>query len=420
MEYFKIDIPFNNRHQCWFCGEPSDEPLKYPRRIDFESNGHIPLQIPSCKECKQLVAKVSSASIFDLKLKVTHELLKKYAKVLGIGINWTKLELENENLSGSAFIGFSDSAWSMYELAKQRISYKGWKLTYDGIPINMIDESYFFESEGIRFLNVNSAIDYYCDAEGLERELLRALTDIKGEAHFKDVLRISRTNVDLSRKEILEVIEEVEQQERDNVSVFKRNKLLAGNKAQEFTDSSISPVMIGDINIEPDEIYWLLSNGIKNFEQLCENEDLFFEDYHEVGGFRALELFNALQIYLGTIEDKSTQFEDPNRHLWSWGGLKKEQSNQDDVQSDTLMPVVHKMGSQFKAVGELRTRNSSTTAILIFDNLTDKKIIQKIVQLLSVEHLYLRQVSKESDDETEYLYLEDGISSSMKIIITDN
>lgn len=426
MDYFKVDIPFNNRHKCWFCGEPSDEFLDYPRRIDFEAKSHLPISLPVCNECDSLIAKEPTSSIYDLKIKLTHKNLKKYARVLGLGINWTKLELENEQLSGASFIGFNESAWAMYEIAKQRIGFKSWPLTYDGIPFDMIDDSYFFESEDIKFIDVGSAIDHYCDAEGLNKELMRSLTDILGEARFRDVLRVSRTNVDLSRKEVLAVIREIEQQERDRETVFKRNQLAENGVGIDLLYESVSPVTIGNTKIEADEIQWLLSNGIKSYEQLCENEDLFFDDYHHAGGFKALELFNGLQVYLGLIEDEDSNFTDPNLHLWSKMSLPLSHPElpidkiEVEPEDDEIAPLIYEIGKQFKAVGELKTGSSTYTAVLIFDDLSDKKIVQELIKLHAAPDLSLKQVSKESDEETEWLFLEGKYGSSMTITIKDN
>ncbi|OBT13524.1 hypothetical protein A9264_13995 [Vibrio sp. UCD-FRSSP16_10] len=402
MDYFKIDIPFNNRHQCWFCGEPSEISLDYPRRVDFEAKGHLSINLPICDECNSLATKESSNSIYDLKLKLTHKNLIKYARVLGIGINWTKLELESEQLSGAAFVGFNESAWGMYEIARQRIAFQGWPLTYDEIPLELIDDSHFFESEGVKFLNVSSAIDYYCDAEGLDKELLSLLSDLLGETRFKDTLLIARVNTNLTRKERQQILNEVEKQESDSRKVEKRNSHF-NIESVDIDVGEISPVLINSSTLKPDDIHWLFINSVDSFDKLSELEDLFFEDFYHLGGVGALQLYNTLQLYLGVIEDKTSNFEDPNSHLWS---------GNTSIKTEVI-------GRKFKAVADLKTGNKQMMATLIFDELTDKQIVRKLLLLLDTVELNLKFVSKDSDEDTEVLYLKGKFNSSMNIVITD-
>ncbi|GAM68673.1 hypothetical protein JCM19236_995 [Vibrio sp. JCM 19236] len=107
LNYASIDVPFNLRHTCWFCGEPSHQELTFPiQESDYIT--HIPLAIPACDECR-IIAKGTAnvmrapESIYDLKLQVKNALMKRYAKHLGIGVNWTKEELEETTLDGTAF-----------------------------------------------------------------------------------------------------------------------------------------------------------------------------------------------------------------------------------------------------------------------------------------------------------------------------
>ena len=92
--YSHIDTPFNLRHTCWFCGEPSNEVVEFPKtaqaiaKIDYS-----PIALPACKECAGVRYAKDLTSIWAVRDQIKHALIDKYAKHLGIGENWTEQEL---------------------------------------------------------------------------------------------------------------------------------------------------------------------------------------------------------------------------------------------------------------------------------------------------------------------------------------
>ncbi|ENV5897278.1 hypothetical protein ACFKAB_001968 [Vibrio parahaemolyticus] len=245
-------------------------------------------------------------------------MLKKYAKTLGIGVNWTKLELEEVKLEGAAFKGFKESAWPMYEIAKQRVNFKSWDLSVDGIPLDNLDDSYFFQFEDMRFLNVDAAIDFYSKSEQLSKALLSELVTIVGKDRFGYALKITRINFDVSRKEEKQIILEIERQEYERSEMLSIQRLNQKAKYQPIlTIDLIQPVTINNTIATPESIQWALSRGIDNLVTLDKFEDYFFEDHEDLGGVIAFQLYNGLQLYLEAREDDNWVVnEDPNRELW--------------------------------------------------------------------------------------------------------
>ncbi|EJC6828442.1 TPA: hypothetical protein NKQ52_004684 [Vibrio parahaemolyticus] len=317
--FFAIDIPFNLRHTCWFCGEPSNEHVYFPRQQDKRDTvNFIPLELPICSECNHIAKSCIADSIRHLHLQIRHQLLKKYAKTLGIGVNWTKLELEEVKLEGAAFKGFKESAWPMYEIAKQRVNFKSWDLSVDGIPLDNLDDSYFFQFEDMRFLNVDAAIDFYSKSEQLSKALLSELVTIVGKDRFGYALKITRINFDVSRKEEKQIILEIERQEYERSEMLSIQRLNQKAKYQPIlTIDLIQPVTINNTIATPESIQWALSRGIDNLVTLDKFEDYFFEDHEDLGGVIAFQLYNGLQLYLEAREDDNWVVnEDPNRELW--------------------------------------------------------------------------------------------------------
>lgn len=309
-----IDIPFSQRHTCWFCGEPSHVYASFPRKNSRKRIEHAPLEVPACEECVAISASYDASSVLHLRDGVKHGLLKKYAKALGIGINWTKQELEESEFTGAALEGFRRSAWEMYEIAKARIDYKGWPLSLDGIPMEIYDETSSFEFDGMSFLSLQACIDHYVDALTLDKALLEQLVDVVGCDRFSYALRIARLNPRVSNARRTAIVAEIELQELEQAEA---NSLLIDDKEQEFEPGEVQAISLSGITAEPDAICWLLNNAVTNLAQLAEREDDFFDDFQHLGGVGAFAKFNGVQLYLDARSDLNwTKHYDLNQELW--------------------------------------------------------------------------------------------------------
>lgn len=197
--YSHIDTPFNLRYTCWFCGEPSSNLVEFPKTAQAVAKiGHSPIALPACNECARINYSKNLTSIWSVRDQIKHTLIDKYAKHLGIGENWTEQELIDSDFSGSTLGGFGRSAWKMYQIAKQRVDYKGWPLSVDDIPLEVYDETSGFEFDGTRYASINSCIDYFTKAAGVDKELLSQLVDIVSSDRFSYALRIAKLNKNVS------------------------------------------------------------------------------------------------------------------------------------------------------------------------------------------------------------------------------
>ena len=215
-----IDIPFPHRHQCWFCGEPSlntftfphDFPLpKYQLDISPLANSqnihqyhqgyvvldcpHPTLKVPSCGECHTLALKVKAVDIWLVTKAVKSKLMQRYQKDLAIGVNWTKDELENSEFNDASFAGFKRSAWFIYEVAKGRVNFSAWPLSYHGIKIEQEKCSTPFTFDDITYPTIEDAVLHFSKIYSLNILFLKTVLAKVGHNRFAYAVRFCRLQV---------------------------------------------------------------------------------------------------------------------------------------------------------------------------------------------------------------------------------
>jgi len=197
MAHILVDIPFEQRHQCWFCGEPSELTFSFPHQyFQVFDCSHPPLSVPSCRECTSLARKAKQRSIWAVANNVKRFLTQKYRKDLAIGINWTKEELENSEFETGNFIGFQKSAWFMYEVAKQRVNYRGWSLSLEGIELDVDYVGTEFLFDGVTYSSVDIAIEHFIESYDLPASCFKKAVSIVGIEQFGKAVRFCRLLID--------------------------------------------------------------------------------------------------------------------------------------------------------------------------------------------------------------------------------
>jgi len=208
--YPPIDIPFDVRYTCLFCGEPSNGVVNIPYSVDDISKApHEPLSVPSCTECQSVVKKARCQSVYQYRNAVKAALTRKYQKALSIGSNWTEQELQESEFEGAAFEGFKRSAWMMYTIAKERINYSGWSLCLDGVPLVADDEAGGFTFDGTEFVSIEHAIEHYIKTFHLDAILLPELVKALGKDKFGYAVRVSRLYLNISAAERSQIITDI-------------------------------------------------------------------------------------------------------------------------------------------------------------------------------------------------------------------
>lgn len=204
------EVPFDKRHLCWFCEEPADGLFAFisPRERETPS-----CALPACKECRQLAKGRELDSLAEYRQWVKDGLLKKYAKHLAIGVNWTKEELEDSGFDCKILGGFKKSAWFMYEVARDRVNARGWPLSVNGVPLEDASMALAFEHDGLHFPSLGTAAAHYSRVQGLDEAFLCALVKLLGRNRFGYALRLAGLYRGADNKQKQQFLQELKQDE---------------------------------------------------------------------------------------------------------------------------------------------------------------------------------------------------------------
>ena len=208
----EVEVPFEYRHCCWFCGEPAGKIFIFPNGSERLTRCcHESLSVPCCRECYQGAQKSMKASIWLIASDVKKHLINKYKKHLSIGLNWTEEELKNSQFEGGTFESFQRSAWLMYEIAQARVNFSPWPIVVDGINIEYLreDEVNTFEFDGIEYPSLEEAIAHYVFAFNLSDGFFRQVLNKLGVEKFSVAIRISRLMVGASPSECRQALKEL-------------------------------------------------------------------------------------------------------------------------------------------------------------------------------------------------------------------
>lgn len=204
-----IDVPFNFRHHCWFCSEPAGHSFTFPHSAHLVFDcPHAALTIPSCLECSRAANKAEVRSIWQVEESVKVYLINKYRKDLAIGLNWTEESLANSGFEGGSFAGFQKSAWFMYQVAKDRVNFRGWPLVLKGVELINEDVDREFCFDGVSYPNIDQAIEHYSLNFNLDADFLRRVLAKIGLQYFAKAVRFCRLYVGATPSEKSQALRE--------------------------------------------------------------------------------------------------------------------------------------------------------------------------------------------------------------------
>ncbi|WP_159819020.1 hypothetical protein [Colwellia sp. 20A7] len=203
MDVLNLDIPFDCRFTCWFCGEGSHQ------TIVTTLVTHQMVNIPICDECKSYRCHNEASSLVRLEKLIKDKIVKQSAKALSIGANWTEKELQESELIGSAFDGFKKSGWRMFLIARDRVNYSGWELSIDGVTIENTAEDENFEFDGLTFTSFISMLDYLSSTFSLNKEFLEQVLTLYGDNRAIEAVKFCRLVPNESKSERDKALEDL-------------------------------------------------------------------------------------------------------------------------------------------------------------------------------------------------------------------
>ncbi len=309
-----IDIPFEHIHKCWFCGEPKNDTVTVKKggdNYDFDSF----IAIPSCPDCETLAKKSRLDDLEGLQQYIKTALVKTYATELSIGLNWTEKELSESDFNGSSLEGFRKSAWQVYQMAKERVNFKGWALTIDSLELDYVEYDHV-TFEGVQYSTLDRLIEHISNNYYIEAGFLRKVIEVMGKNKITQAVKFCRLLVADSehnkQQALADLIEEKQEQSLTKI------KCSIPNRRYRVEIEGIEEDVIQKTTVPVDVIHWAMEYGIKSIEELDKNEEFFFTFFDDDNSDITFRLFNALEIYLDKKTYSPTWFEnkDPNYFLW--------------------------------------------------------------------------------------------------------
>ncbi|MGR5280561.1 hypothetical protein [Photobacterium damselae] len=313
-----IEVPFEYRHCCWFCGEPFYEHVSFMATPNYDGQKH-PIMLPSCHECFGLAKDLKVSSLDLLRDKIKEKLHQKYQKHLRIGLNWTEDELRDCEFEGKALEGFRESAWMMYQIAKERVNYSGWDLVIDGIPLPKLTTVYQVEFDGVIYTSLHHAVTQLAQAYAIPEAWLADVVELVGRDKLSYALRFCKTTYGYSAQErqasldSLKMLLAEEAANQHSYNADEKNQVVHVIKLNVLKELMLYRTLIPTIPIK-----WALERGITTLSELASNEELFFSYFNQDSELTAFTYFNALQIYFEKREEDPlwAQQDDPNREVF--------------------------------------------------------------------------------------------------------
>ena len=273
--------------------------------------------VPCCQECFSLCQSVKASGLDLLRDKVKEKLHRKYEKHLQIGVNWTKQELDESEFEGKALEGFRESAWKMFEIAKQRVNYTGWQLTVDGMPVTGVSSTFHIEFNGITYTSLAHAVEQLAKAYNIPQPYLEEVVEVLGRHRLSYAIRFAKTTYGYSNEQREASIDSLKAMLAEESALTQQEK--SREKGIEVAISDIHKLILYRTLISPYAIQWILQQGITTLGQLAEHEEAFIEYFMKESEMVAFTYFNGIQIYLEQREHDLlwAENEDPNRALFA-------------------------------------------------------------------------------------------------------
>lgn len=219
--YKKIDVPWEFRNICFYCGEFSQHDDHVPptsRYHDFMAmyDCHPPLLIPACKQCNSLLGDSLQRDIYERFEECKLRLLKKLDKYLMYGNIWDEDSLDYARFTGD--LGkFSKAIVKHAQIAKSRLEWEHWPVSIDGNILEKSEEGYMIKMDGKEFKRLDHAIEYVKRVYKIPALYFEKVINVVGYVKADLALAVCRTRKVKSEAEMNKVLEDLIESERECV-----------------------------------------------------------------------------------------------------------------------------------------------------------------------------------------------------------
>lgn len=195
--YQKIDVPYNMRYTCFYCGEfecDLDHVPPTSRYHDFIGiyDSHMPLLVPSCKECNSLLGNTLQKDIYDRFEECKKKLTKKLSRYLRYELLWDEDELEYAGFTGE-FSKFSEAVLKEVRKAKDRLTWEHWPVSIEGVEIENTHFNYYLKLDGKEFKTLDHLLEYVKRVHKVPVKYFEKVLLVVGYAKADYALRVCQT-----------------------------------------------------------------------------------------------------------------------------------------------------------------------------------------------------------------------------------
>lgn len=164
IHYTSIDVPYDLKHTCFYCGEVADTVDHVPpisMYYDYMAlyDEHKPIMVPSCRECNTLLGDSLQSNIYERFGELKKRLTKQLMKYLRYEQLW-----DDDSVEYAAFTGdlkkFSERVVVEASIAKERLEWEHWNVSVDGVSIDETSNEDKLQLGGVKFKKYDHVLEY--------------------------------------------------------------------------------------------------------------------------------------------------------------------------------------------------------------------------------------------------------------------
>lgn len=213
LNYKHIDVPFELRHTCFYCGDPSDTLDHFPpisRYHDYLGiyDSHPAVVVPSCIECNLLLVDSLQGDIYERFDEAKVRLTKRLAKYLKYSSVWDNDSLADAEFTGS-FRKFADNIIIEASLVKERLEWDHWPITVNGESIYEIRRTESLALDNIKFKRYDHLLEYVKKVHKVPTLYFEKVVEIVGLGKLQFALHYCKSHKPSNAKQMEEYLEEL-------------------------------------------------------------------------------------------------------------------------------------------------------------------------------------------------------------------